>query len=75
MGLLLRFFKGGLSLSEMMKMNWKDILFWYNIFERQVTEEQVVYDLKFDKNGKERRLPKPEVIRKLVDEKILKKDV
>lgn len=74
MGLLLRFFKGGLSLSEMMKMTWKDLLFWYKIFERQVTEEQVVQELKFDKNGKERSLPSPQKIREIVDDKILKRN-
>jgi hypothetical protein len=70
-GLLARFFRGGLTIPDMMKMKWKEILFWYDIYELQITEEEVVY--KYQKEiseGKRQRMPKHEVIRKKVDEKI-----
>lgn len=74
MGLLARFYKGSLTFSEMMKMKIKEIMFYYDIFERQSTIEKVINDVGFDKKtGKEKELPKPSRIRYLVDEAIKKR--
>ena len=54
----------------MMKMKWNEILFWYGIYELQVTEEEVIQELKYDKNGKEKKLPPANTIRELVNERI-----
>jgi len=54
----------------MLAMKWSDILFWYDIYELQVTEEEVIQELKYDKNGKEKKLPPANTIRKLVNERI-----
>jgi len=70
MGLLARFFKGGLTIPHMEGMKWKEILFWYDIYEIQATEEEVVHDLGFDKNGKKKKLPSYKRIREVVEEKI-----
>ena len=69
-GLLARFFKGGLSIPDMLKMKWKDILFWYDIYELQATEEEVVQDLSCDSKGNKKTLPSSETIREIVNEKI-----
>jgi hypothetical protein len=69
MGLLGRFFKGSLSWEYMWKQTWKEILWYYDNYELQITEEEVIY--KYQKEiseGKRKKLPKPEVIRKEVDE-------
>ena len=54
----------------MMKMTWKEVLFWYDIYELQTTEEEVVGELSYDDKGKKRSLPSPETIREIVNEKI-----
>jgi len=69
-GLLARFFKGALTIPMMLTMKWNDVLFWYDIYELQVTEEEIVQELKYDKNGKEKKLPPANTIRELVNERI-----
>lgn len=61
----------------MMKMYFRnrgnpvtDILFWYDIFELQTTEEEVVHELSHDSNGNKRKLPNQERIREIVNERI-----
>lgn len=71
MGLLARFFRGGLTIPNMMKMKIREIMFWYNIMEIQATTENEVNRLSYDqKTGKEKKLPSPEKIREIVDQKI-----
>ena len=71
MGLLGRFFRGGLSIPDMMKMTWKEILFWYDIYELQVTEEEVIQELSYDeKTGKKKKLPSVNEIRNIVNKRI-----
>lgn len=41
-GRLAKYFKGGLSIPEMMKMTFKDVYFWYKIHERQIAEEVIL---------------------------------
>ena len=50
----------------MMKMTWREILFWLGIYELQATEEEVISEFKSE--GK--NLPSSEIIRQLVDERI-----
>lgn len=69
-GLLARFFKGGLTIPDMMKMKWSEVLFWYDIYELQMTEEEVIEDLRYDEKGNKKTLPSPKVIREMVLEKI-----
>lgn len=69
MGLLARFFKGGIVFHEKMKFR-RDIKRWYNIFILQSTEESVISDLQYDKNGNKKELPPPNIIRKKVLERI-----
>jgi len=72
MGLLARFFKGGLPIRDMMRMKFRgEIDYWYFNYFFQVTEENLIQKLKYDKNGKIRELPSNERIRKLVIHKIL----
>ncbi|PKL40748.1 MAG: hypothetical protein CVV44_03840 [Spirochaetae bacterium HGW-Spirochaetae-1] len=47
----------------------RDLFFWYEICERQVTEEDII--TKFRKENKE--IPDPEKLRGLVDEEIQKR--
>lgn len=55
----------------MLKMQFRrDILFWYDIYELQATEEEVISERRYDKKGKEIKLPSPSVIREIVNEKI-----
>lgn len=50
----------------MMKMNWREVLFWYNIYELQVTEEEIISELKI----KGKSIPDYETLREMVQEKI-----
>lgn len=68
MGLLARFFKGGIIFNEKMKFR-QDIKPWYDIYILQSTEEEIVHELLFDKDGNKRTLPHPNKIR----EKTLKR--
>ena len=71
MGLLARFFKGALTIPHMMSMTWPELQFWFENYELQITEEEVVNKLRYDKKtGKERELPSPEKIRQIVDKQI-----
>ena len=73
MGLLARFFKGGLPISYMMGLKWRDIKYWYDIYILQSTEEEVIQELSYDSKGNKRTLPKPERIREIVNERIAEK--
>jgi hypothetical protein len=70
MGLLARFFNGGLSISDMKEMEWYEIEEWHKICVLQDTEEEVVQELSYDENGKKRTLPNGFEIRKKVLERI-----
>lgn len=55
----------------MWKLTWSEIMWYYDNYELQATEEEVISELSYDKKtGKKKDLPKPEKIRKIVDEKI-----
>jgi hypothetical protein len=69
-GLLARFFSGSLTIPDMMKMTWKEIKFWYDIYELQATEEEVIQELSYDSKGNKKTLPPPNVIRKKTLERI-----
>ena len=73
MGLLARFFKGGLPISYMMTLSWRDLKQWYDIYLLQSTEEEVISDLSYDSKGNKRILPKPERIREIVMDRIREK--
>ena len=73
MGLLARFFKGGLPISYMMTLSWRDLKQWYDIYLLQSTEEEVISDLSYDSKGNKRTLPKPERIREIVMDRIKEK--
>lgn len=67
MGLLARFFKGGLNIHSMMKMRFRqDIKPWYNIYLLQSMEEEIITELSFDKEGNRKTLPNPGKIREMV---------
>lgn len=69
-GLLARFFKGGLTIPDMLKMTWPEIYFWYENYELQITEEEVINELQYDSKGNKKKLPSNETIRRIVDERI-----
>jgi hypothetical protein len=73
-GLLARFFKGGLTIPDMMKMYYRnignpstDILYWLAIYDLQTTEEEVVSELSYDSKGNKRDLPSGKKIREIVN--------
>jgi hypothetical protein len=66
MGLLARFYRGGLSIATMMNMTWEEIEKWYKIYILQSTEEEVIFELSHDKDGKKKRLPDARKIREIV---------
>jgi hypothetical protein len=70
MGLLVRFFKGGLQWSELWSETWKGVLFYYEIQELQATEEEVLQELSHDEKGNKKKLPHPDIIRKKTLERI-----
>ena len=41
-GRLAKYFKGGLSIPQMMKMTFEEVYFWYKIYERQIAESIIV---------------------------------
>ena len=38
-GRLAKYFKGGLSIPDMMNMTFEDVFYWYKIHERQIAEQ------------------------------------
>jgi len=53
-----------------MKLTFEGNLFWYNIYEVQVTEKEIVDEHLYPANGKPRKVPEPEELKRLVDERI-----
>ncbi|MCK5613741.1 hypothetical protein KAR91_68385 [Candidatus Pacearchaeota archaeon] len=70
MGLLAKYYGGGLSILDQKKMYWYEVLKWYDIYELQSIEEEVIEELRYDNKGNRRSLPKSKVIREIVNEKI-----
>lgn len=70
MGLLARFFEGGLSIPEMKNMTWDEIEKWHDIFVLQKTEEEVIQELSFDSKGNKQKLPNNNKIREIVLQRI-----
>lgn len=70
MGLLAKHFGGGLSILDQGKMSWDEILKWYEVYELQKTEEEVVEERRYDNKGRTRTLPSPETIREIVNERL-----
>lgn len=70
MGLLAKYYGGGLSILDQKKMFWHEILKWYDVYVLQSTEDEVINELKYDKNMKVRSLPSSETIREIVNERI-----
>lgn len=62
-GLLARFWKGGLSIPMQIEMDWFEILKWYDVYELQSTEEEVVNELCYDKKTGEKKKVSYSVIR------------
>lgn len=58
----------------MLKMKMEDIYFWYDIHELNATTEEIVQELSTDKNGKRLKLPKPEIIKRKVLERIAERN-
>jgi len=74
MGLLGRFFKGSLTWEYMWKLTFKELLFYYNNYELQATEEEVVSKHKQKVAEKKiSKMPKYEAIREEVDSLIEKR--
>ena len=51
-------------------MTWKEVLFWYDIYELQVTEEEVISEWGTDEKGNKKILPPYEIIREEVNKRI-----
>ena len=66
-----RFFKGALSVPDMMLMRFKDIYFWYKLEERKIIEQELLYEMK--KNDENIPLPDSNKLRKMVDKEIEKR--
>jgi hypothetical protein len=70
MGLLGRFYRGFIVLEKMESMTWDELEPWYDIYELQSTEEEIVSELSHDKDGKKKELPPPDKIRERTLERI-----
>jgi len=65
-GRLAKYFKGGLSIPEMMKMTFKEVYFWYKMYERQIAEEVISNEYQ----SKDKPLPSAREIERLIKKKI-----
>ena len=55
-------------------MKFTDVLFWYNRHELELTEEEVLQELSFDKKtGKEKKPPNAYIIREIALHRIKKR--
>jgi hypothetical protein len=61
---LAKYFKGGLSIPDMMPMKFKEVLFWYKIHERQIAESIIIDECK-GKNIPEGRAMENRINRKI----------
>jgi len=53
-----------------LKLTNQELFFWYKIYETQVTEEEIANEHLYREDGKKGRLPSPENMRYLVEERI-----
>ncbi len=51
-------------------MTWKEVLFWYDIYELQVTEEEIISEWGVDEKGNKKNLPRYEIIREEINKRI-----
>ena len=51
-------------------MTWKEVLFWYDIYELQVTEEEIISEWGVDEKGNKKTLPPYEIIREEINRRI-----
>ena len=65
-GRLAKYFKGGLSIPDMMKMNFKEVHFWYKIYERQIAEEIIIGEF----SRKSNPIPSGKPMERLINKKI-----
>jgi hypothetical protein len=58
---------------DFMSMKFSDVLFWYNRYELQITEEEVYRELSYDKKtGQEKEPPNALIIREIALSRIKK---
>jgi hypothetical protein len=67
---LIKYYGGGLPLSEINRMGRRELFFWRDIYERQVTEEEIVNEILNPPKGKPGVLPGPAEMRRRVDARI-----
>ena len=73
LGLLTRFFKGGLSIDYLMFLTWPEVKKWHDRYIKIATEENVIQELSVDPNtGKSRELPSQNRIQEIVNSRIKK---
>lgn len=65
-GRLAKHFKGGLSIPDQSRMTFKEIYFWYKIYEKQMAEEIIINDLA----KRDKPMPAGNQLNKMVDKKI-----
>jgi hypothetical protein len=65
-GRLAKYFKGGLSIPQMMEMTFEEVYFWYKIYERQIAESIIIDECK----GK--NIPEGRSMENRIDKKIKK---
>lgn len=53
-----------------MNFDLDDLMMWYDNYELQVTEEEVIHELSYDEKGNKKDLPSSKVIRKKVLKRI-----
>jgi len=63
-GLLAKYFSGGFSIPHQMTLTFKEVFFWFENYELQATEDEIIEELRYDKDGKVKDLPSTETIRK-----------
>ena len=68
-----KYFGGAFPILDLMQLTDRELFFWYNIYELQVTEEEIANEHLYREDGKKGRLPSTDVMRKLVEERIEKR--
>ena len=66
----MKYYGGAMPVNVIGTMGRRELMLWYRIYERQVTEEEITNEILYPAKGKPGILPGPREMRRRVDARI-----
>ena len=59
-------YKGAYPIPELMKLTYRELMFWYKIMEVEIIEKNILFDLA----QKKKQPPTPQSLKRMVDKRL-----